>query len=135
MSKQGFASIGTKVTVDSTELNYVTNIGDIGGAPASLETTCMNDRMKHSENGVQDVGNFEIDFQYDNSATDSDFRVLRGLADGQEHTIKITLPDGTEATSAGVMSVWSGGFGVNAIIPAKLSVALSQDWVYKNPTT
>ena len=91
-----------------------------------------NDALRHWD-GTQEFDILEIDFHFDNSATDSDFRVLRGLADGQTHTIKVTLPDGTEATSAGVMSVWIGGFGVNAIIPAKLSVALSQDWAYKDP--
>lgn len=30
MSKQGIASIGMKVTVNKTEMNYVQEIGDIG---------------------------------------------------------------------------------------------------------
>lgn len=35
MSKQGIASIGMKVTVNKTEMNYVQEIGDIGGTPPS----------------------------------------------------------------------------------------------------
>lgn len=133
MARQGFASIGTKVSVDDTELNFVTNVGDIGGAPQSLDSSCMNDHMKHSVNGIQDVGNFEVDYMYDNSATDSDFRVLKAKDDGEEHTIKVTFPDGTEFSSKGMMSTWVTGVGVNAIISAKLSVALSEDWQKKDP--
>ncbi len=41
MSKQGIASIGMKVTVNKTEMNYVQEIGDISQEqPSELDATC-----------------------------------------------------------------------------------------------
>lgn len=76
---QGLASIGIEVTVNSTELNYVTDIGDIGGTPSDLDATCLKDSMKKNVPGVQDTKAFEVTYLFDNSAADSDYRVLRGL--------------------------------------------------------
>ena len=55
MSKQGIASIGMKVTVNKTEMNYVQEIGDIGGTPSELDATCLKDTMKKNVPGVQDT--------------------------------------------------------------------------------
>ena len=139
MPKQGFASIGVKVTIDTAELNFVTGVGDIGGAPATLDSTSLKDKMKHSVLGVQDVGNFEIDFLFDNSDAQSDFRVLKSMEDGEVHTVSIELPDGpdgtvgTKFTSAGMVSVWTTAISVNNLIGAKCAIALSQDWAVTNP--
>ena len=46
MSKQGIASIGMKVTVNEVEMNYVQEIGDIGGTPSELDATCLKDTLK-----------------------------------------------------------------------------------------
>lgn len=133
--KQGYSSIGVKVSLDDTELNYVTSIGDMGGAPASLDSTSLKDAMKHSVLGVQDVGNFEIDYLFDNSAADSDFRVVKAMEGQTDHTIKIELPDGSVFTSKGTVSTWVTNISVNNLISAKLSMGLSQDWAVQNPTT
>lgn len=81
MATQGLASIGIEVTVNSTELNYVTDIGDIGGTPSDLDATCLKDSMKKNVPGVQDTKAFEVTYLFDNSAADSDYRVAAGLAD------------------------------------------------------
>lgn len=133
MSKQGYSSIGVKVALDETELNYVTGFGDMGGAPASLDSTCLLDSMKHSVLGVQDVGNFEIDYLFDNSDAASDFRVIKGMEGQTEHTLKITLPDGTKFETKGTVSTWVTAVSVNNLIAAKASVALAEDWKVTNP--
>ena len=74
MSKQGIASIGMKVTVNKTEMNYVQEIGDIGGTPSELDATCLKDTMKKNVPGVQDTKSFEVTYLFDNSAADSDYR-------------------------------------------------------------
>lgn len=79
MAKQGLSSIGIEVTVDSTEMNYVTEIGDIGGTPSDLDATCLKDTMKKNVPGVQDTKAFEITYLFDNSAADSDYRTLKAL--------------------------------------------------------
>ena len=77
MSKQGIASIGMKVTVNKTEMNYVQEIGDIGGTPSELDATCLKDTMKKNVPGVQDTKSFEVTYLFDNSAADSDYRKLK----------------------------------------------------------
>lgn len=85
MAKQGLSSIGIEVTINSTELNYVTEIGDIGGTPSDLDATCLKDTMKKNVPGVQDTKAFEITYLFDNSAADSDYRVLAGTPDCRQH--------------------------------------------------
>ncbi len=79
MAQQGLATIGLDVAVNSVSMNYVTDIGDIGGTPSELDATCMKDTMKKSVPGVQDTKAFEVSFLYDDSDTASDYRVLKAL--------------------------------------------------------
>lgn len=131
---QGWVSIDVDVQVGTTSLNFVTNIGALGGAPNSLDATCMKDKMRHNKNGVQDVGNWEVDYLFDNSDATSDYRILKALETaGEEVDITVAFPDGSTFKSKGEVATWVDGFGVDTLIPAKLSVALSQDWEVTNP--
>lgn len=136
MATQGLNTIGIDVKVDSTSLNYVTDIGDIGGSPSELDATCMKDKMKKTVPGVQDVKSFEVTFLYDNSATDSDYRALKKLADaGKIVPVTVTFPDGSEFATTGYVSVMVSGAKVDELISAKLTVSLQSDWTVTNPTT
>lgn len=84
MSKQGIASIGMKVTVNEVEMNYVQEIGDIGGTPSELDATCLKDTMKKNVPGVQDTKSFEVTYLFDNSAADSDYRKLKAAPDRRQ---------------------------------------------------
>lgn len=46
-TKQGLASIGISVKVNSVALNYVTDIGDIGGSPSELDATTLKEQNKN----------------------------------------------------------------------------------------
>ena len=86
MSTQVLSTIGIDVKVNNVSMNYVTEIGDIGGTPATLDATCMKDSIKKSVPGVQDVKAFEVTYLFDNSAADSDYRVLKALFSGSSWT-------------------------------------------------
>ena len=134
MATQGLATIGIDVKVNDTSLNYVTEIGDIGGTPATLDATCMKDTMKKSVPGVEDVKSFQITYLFDNSAADSDFRVLKALQTaGNIVTVSITFPDGTVFSSSGYVSTYVSGSKVDELISAKLDVALQSAWTVTNP--
>ena len=130
---QGLASIGIDVKINNVSMNFVTKIGDIGGTPSTLDTTCMLDTMKHSKNGVQDAGAWEIDYLFDNGDPKSDYRVLRALKGQQNVAVEVHLPDGTVFKSAGEVSTYVTGTGTDQIIAAKASVALSKDWEVTDP--
>lgn len=134
MAKQGLATIGLDVTVNETAMNYVTDIGDIGGTPSELDATCMKDAMKKSVPGVQETSAFEVTFLFDNSAADSDYRVLKKLQDaGTIATVAVTFPDGTKFSASGYVSVMVTGAKVDELITAKLKVNLQSDWAVTDP--
>lgn len=136
MAKQGLASIGIDVSVDSVSLNYVREIGDIGGAPSDLDATCMKDRMKKNVPGVQDTANYEVTYLYDNSTADSDYRKLKALQDaGEIVPVMVTFPDGTKFANTGYVTTYVSGVGTDALIEAKLVLSLQSEWTVTNPTT
>lgn len=136
MAQQGLATIGLDVSVNSVSMNYVTDIGDIGGTPSELDATCMKDKMKLSVPGVQDTKAFEVTFLYDNTAADSDYRVLKALQDaGDIVPIQVTFPDGTVFASTGYVSVMVSGAKVDELVSATLSVNLQSDWTVTNPAS
>lgn len=134
MAKQGLASIGIDVKLNEVSMNYVTDIGDIGGSPSELDATCMKDKMKKSAFGVKDVKAFEVSYLYDNSDTDSDYRVIKALEKkGEIVPVVVVFPDKTEFSTTGYVSTMINGVKVDELIGAKLSVSLQSDWVEKNP--
>ena len=134
MATQGFSTIGLDVKVGDTSLNYVTDIGDIGAAPSELDATCMKDTMKKTVPGVQDTKAFEVTFLFDNSAADSDYRVLKKLQDaGEIAAVEVSFPDGTVFATTGYVSVMVSGAKVDELVSAKLTVSLQSDWKVTDP--
>ncbi len=135
MATQGFSTIGLDVKVDGTSLHYVTDIGDIGAAPSELDATCMKDTMKKTVPGVQDTGAFEVTFLFDNSAADSDYRVLKAIQDeGDAVELEVKFPDGTVFATEGYVSVMVSGAAVDELVSAKLTFSLQDDWTVTNPS-
>lgn len=136
MATQGLASIGIDVKVNSVAMNFVREIGDIGGTPSELDVTCMKDKMKHNIPGVQDAGSFDVTYLFDNSATDSDYRVLKALQEaGTVVPVEVTMPDKTKFATEGTVSTYITGTGTDSVVEAKLVVSIQKDWEVTNPTT
>lgn len=134
MATQGIASIGIGVSVNNVEMNYVQEIGDIGGTPSDLDATCLKDTMKKNVPGVQDTTSFEVTYLFDNSAADSDYRKLKALQDGGAvNPVKVTFPDGTVFATTGYVNTYVVGAKVDELITAKLLVSLQGDWTVTNP--
>lgn len=132
---QGMASIGIKLKVNDVEMNYVQEIGDIGGTPSELDATCLKDRMKKNVPGVQDVQAFEVTYLYDNSGADSDYRRLRALQTaGNVVPVSVEFPDGTKFGTTGYVSTYVDGAKVDELITAKLIVSIQSEWSVTNPT-
>lgn len=135
-TQQGLASIGIEVTVNSSKLNYVTGIGDIGGEPSTLDATCFDDSIAKSVPGVQKNDGFNIDYLFDNSAAESDYRKLKKLEDDRTIVpISVKFPDGTAFASTGYISSKINGVKVDELIGATATVNLQSDWTVTNPST
>lgn len=136
MAKQGLSSIGIDVSINSVAMNYVTEIGDIGGTPSDLDATCLKDTMKKNVPGVQDTKGFEITYLFDNSAATSDYRALKALQTaGKVVPVSVKFPDGTTFATTGYVSTYVSGAKVDELLTAKLTVSLQSDWTITNPTT
>lgn len=134
-TQQGLASIGIEVTVNSSKLNYVTGIGDIGGEPSSLDATCFNDKIAKSVPGVQKNDGFTIDYLFDNTSDASDYRKIKEFeTSGNPQDIKIIFPDGTSFESKGYISTKVNGVKVDELIGATATVNLQSDWKVANPS-
>lgn len=133
-TKQGLASIGIEVTVNSVAMNYVTDIGDIGGSPSELDATTFKDKIKVTVPGVKDVKAWEATYLFDNSSATSDYRKLKALEDaGNIVPLEVALPDGTKFANKGYVSTVVSGTKVDELISAKLTVSLQEDWKVTNP--
>jgi hypothetical protein len=129
------ASIGIKLKVNEVEMNYVQEIGQLGGTPSELDATCLKDGIKKNVPGVQDVSAFEVTYLYDNTSADSDFRRLRALQTaGNPVSVEVELPDGTKYATTGFVSTYVDGAKVDELITAKLTVSIQSDWTITNPT-
>lgn len=136
MPKQGLSTIGLKVTVNSTELNFVTEIGDIGGKPSTLDATSLKDAMKKNVPGVQDTSEFEVTYLFDNSDAQSDYRVIKGLQDAKNIVpVSVQFPDGTKYATTGYITTIVSGAKVDELLSAKMYVSLQSDWTVTNPTS
>ena len=131
---QGLVSIGIDVKINNTALNFVTDIGDIGGAKSELDNTCLKDTVKKTKFGLKDIKAWECTYLYDNTASTSDYRVLKALEDaGNAVAVEITFPDGTKFASTGFVNNTITGAKVDSLIEAKASIALQSDWTVTNP--
>ncbi len=134
MATQGLSTIGIEVQVNSTAMNYVTEIGDIGGSPSSLDATCMKDTMKKNVPGVQETKAFEVTYLFDNSAADSDYRALKALQTaGEIVPVSVKFPDGTSFSTTGYVNTYISGAKVDELISAKLVVSIQSEWTVTDP--
>lgn len=134
MATQGLSSIGLDLKVNDISVNYVQEIGDIGATPSDLDATCMKDTMKKHVPGVQDTKSFEVTYLFDNSAADSDYRVLKALQDaGDIVPVEVSFPDGSKFASTGYVSTYVEGAKVDALVTAKLVISLQSTWKVTNP--
>lgn len=133
MPKQGLSSIGIKVTLKENELNFVTSIGDIGGETSSLDATCLKDKMSKSVPGVQKNDGFNIEFLYDNTDAQSDYRVIKSF-EGEIVPIVVDFPDGTKFTNSGYVNAKINGAKVDELIGATAKCDLQGEWAVTDPT-
>lgn len=134
--KQGLASVGVDIKVNSVALNFVQDFSDLGGTPSDLDATCLKDTMKHQIPGVQDTKAWEITYLFDNSSPDSDFRRLHSIQASRNIVpVEIDFPDGSKFTSTGYVTTYVAGAKVDELITAKAIISLQADWVVANPSS
>lgn len=140
LPNQGLVSIGITVKVNNRELYYVQNIGDLGGAPESIDVTCLRNKRTINIPGVQKSDAWECDYLYGTSE-DGDYRYLKSLeVEGKVVPVSVYIPgagDEPDATftSKGYVNTYVTSAKVNEGVLAKLVVNLQEDWTESYATT
>lgn len=109
-----------------TKLKGLKEIPEMGVDPEKVENTTLEDTIKVYEMGIGDPGDVVYKFKYDNTESESPYRVLRAFeASGETLSFKETLKDGTTTSFDGQISLKRTGGGVNGVIEFDLNIALS----------
>jgi hypothetical protein len=117
-----------------TDLKGLKELPDIGTDPEKVDNTTLTDKVKQYENGIGDVGDMKYKFKYDNTKSDSPYRVMRKYAeDGTTLTFQETTKDGTITQFDAQVSVKRTGGGVNGVIEFELGMSLQSGFTWTDP--
>ena len=77
---------------------------------------------------------WEVEYLYDNTASTSDYRVLKALEKaGAIVDVEVTFPDNTVFKNKGYVTTTVTGAEVNQLVKAKAIVNLQGEWETTNP--
>jgi hypothetical protein len=117
-----------------TNLPGLKELPDMGADPEKVDNTCLSDSVKQYENGIGDVGDMKYKFKYDNTSTDSPYRVMRKYAEnGTVLSFQEKTKDGTTTEFDAQVSVKRTGGGVNGVIEFELTMSLQSGFTWTDP--
>ena len=119
---------------DYTKLEGLKEIPEIGSDPEKVDNTTLADKQKVYEMGIGDPGDISYKFKYDNTSTNSPYRVLRKHEEaGDTLSFKVTLKDGTTTEFDGQVSLKRTGGGVNGVIEFTLNITVCSEIKITDP--
>ena len=117
-----------------TKLEGLKEIPEIGSDPEKVDNTDLEASQKVYEMGIGDPGDITYKFKYENTETDSPYRILRAYeASGETLSFKETLKDGTTTEFDGQISLKRTGGGVNGVIEFTLNIAVCSEIKITDP--
>ena len=120
---------------DYTDLTNLMEIPEIGnGEKEKVDVTTLADANKKYINGVKDFGELAFKFLYDNSGETSNYRVIKGLENGEKIiNWQVTFPDGTKFAFTGQVSTQIDSAAVNAALTFTATITLNSEITVTNP--
>ena len=129
--KLGYSTSGTTTYTDISDLQ---ECPQLGGAAEKVEVTVLSDANKRYINGVKDFGELAFKFLYDNSGESSNYRVIKGLENGEKIiNWQVTFPDGTKFAFTGQVSTQIDSAAVNAALTFTATITLNSEITVTNP--
>ena len=129
--KLGYSTSGTTTYTDVPDLQ---ECPQLGGAAEKVEVTVLSDANKRYINGVKDFGELAFKFLYDNSGESSNYRVIKGLENGEKIiNWQVTFPDGTKFAFTGQVSTQIDSAAVNAALTFTATITLNSEITVTNP--
>ena len=130
-TKLSYKTSGTSFT----ELLYLMEVPELGGAPEKIDVTTLSDKTKKYIPGIKDYGDLVFKFLYDNTDENANYRVLKGLDDaGTTATFKIDYPDGTAHQFSAIPSVKLDAGAINGALTFSATMLLQSDIEITNPS-
>lgn len=118
-----------------TEILYLMEVPEFGGAPEKIDVTTLSDKAKKYIPGIKDYGDLVFKFLYDNTDASSNYRVLKGMDDaGTTATFQLEYPDGTAHQFAAIPSVKLDAGTINGALTFSSTMLLQSDIEVTNPT-
>ena len=117
-----------------TELPYLMEVQEFGGAPEKIDVTTLSDKVKQYVPGTKDLGDLVFKFLYDNSSATANYRVLKKMEDdGAVTAFKIEYPDGTAHQFSTIPSVKMDAGTLNGALTFSATMILQSDITTTNP--
>lgn len=124
-----FTYLMVKESATYKKLVDIKDFPDLGGAPETLETTTLSDKMQTNILGIQSMDAMEFTCNY----TPDDYEALSAIALTDQDFAIWFGGDGTPSGDLGKfefkgqLSVYIAGAGVNAVREMKVSIAASTE--------
>lgn len=141
MDGKGLLSKGTTLSVKKDgdtsfkEIPDLMEVPEIGGDPEKVEVTTLADGVKKYIPGVKDLGDLAFKFLYDNSGSNSNYRILRGIQEsGKPAQFKLEYPDGTGHEFTAYVNVKMDAASVNGVLTFTASMSLQSEISVTNPS-
>ncbi|MBD2861599.1 phage tail tube protein [Paenibacillus oceani] len=117
-----------------TEIDLLMEVPELGGDPEQVDVTTLKDSVRKYIPGVRDLGDLAFKFLYDNATTTSNYRVLKGLQDGNTAAdFKLEYPDGTAHEFSAYVNVKIDSGAVNAALTFTATMFLQSEITTTNP--
>jgi hypothetical protein len=117
-----------------TEIDLLMEVPELGGDPEQVDVTTLKDGVRKYIPGVKDLGDLAFKFLYDNATTTSNYRVLKGLQDGNTAAdFKLEYPDGTAHEFSAYVNVKIDSGAVNAALTFTATMFLQSEITTTNP--
>ena len=128
------ASTGVWTFSSYSEVLNLQSIPSLGGEAEKVDVTTLADAARHYINGIKDYGDLDFTFLYDNSGSQSNYRVLKACEGAGVKAVKVELPDTTAFEFAADITVSLDEAEVNAALTFTCSCGLQSDISVTNPS-
>ena len=132
-----YATYSTGATPTLGSYNEVLNlqaIPSLGGQKDKVEVTTLADEAHQYINGLIEYGDLDFRFLYDNSASTSNYRVIKGLGEDTVVGVKVELPDTTTFTFDAMLSASIDEAEPNQALTFTVRAALQSAITVTNPS-
>lgn len=134
------ATLSYKTGGTYTIIPGLQEIPEMGGSRDKVEVTTLSDTMKRSIYGLTDMGELTFKFLYDDEESTSNYRLIKGLEDGQlsggiytPTEWKVTYPDGATHSFSALVHVKMDAVKVNSALGFNATMLLQTDITVVHP--